>query len=349
MALNTNKRIFWAVQGAGLAPVGSTSYTKIRALQTIGMTTTFNLEQLFEIGQIALFDNIENLPSVEVTLEKVLDGSPLTYHLATSNATSASLFARTDKSSMFTISVFADSSNSASGTPNAQVTCSGMFVNSLNYTFPVDSRASESVTLTGNVKTWASGSFTFQGSIFDNTDGPQSGIIRRQHVLFGAGSGMSLLPSWSGGGIPGISHEGYNIESNGKYAASVQNITISADMGREDLLELGRKNPFFKFIPGAVEVTTEIEVLTTDGDLVDSTANGTYNGNDLLNKQIVVQLSDGSTFNMGKKNKLTNVQYGGADAGQGNATCTYSYSTYNDLTITHPLDPAGLTQTVTIP
>ena len=349
MALNVNKRIFWACQGAGIAALGSTSYTKIKALQSVGMTTTFNLEQLFEIGQISLFDNIENVPSVEVTLEKVLDGSPLIYHLATQATTLPTLFARTDKSCMFAISIFDDKSSSAAGTPNTQVTSSGMFVNSLSYAFPVDGNATESVTLTGNFKSWISGTFTFTGSIFDNTDSPTSGVIRRQHINFGSGSTATLLPSYSGGGIPGITHEGYNIDNSGKYSVSVQNITVSTDLGREDLLELGRKNPFFKFIPGAVEVTTEIEVLSTDGDLINSTSTGQYNGNDLLNKQIVIRTADGLVINCGKKNKLSNVSYGGADAGQGNGTCTYSYSTYNDLTITHPLDPASQTQSITIP
>lgn len=348
MPINTNKRIFWAVQAAGLAADGATSYTRIKGLQTVGMTTNFNLEQLFEIGQLALYDNIENIPVVEATLEKVLDGGPLVYHLATQGATNGALFARTDRRSTLAIGMFPDVQNSASGTYNALVTCSGMFVNSLNYTIPVEGNATESVTLTGNLKTWAT-SGTFTGVTFSNNDSPDSGILRRQHVLFGSGATASLLPAFAtgGGGIPGTTGaSGYNIDNNGKFGASIQTITISTDLGREDIYELGRRNPFFKFIPGAVEVTTEFEVLTTDGDFVSATANGQFATGDLQDKRIVIRLADGTIFNMGTKNKLTSVSYGGADAGQGNGTCTYSYSTYNDLVITHPSDPAGITQVI---
>ena len=39
----------------------------------------FNLEQAFELGQIQIYENIEGLHEVEVTMEKVLDGYPLLY------------------------------------------------------------------------------------------------------------------------------------------------------------------------------------------------------------------------------------------------------------------------------
>ena len=41
---------------------------------------------------------------------------------------------------------------------------------------------------------------------------------------------------------------------------------------------------------------------------------------------------------LGNKNKLSSVTYGGGDAGGGNATVTYSYSTFNDFTVVHWAD-----------
>ena len=38
-------------------------------------------------------------------------------------------------------------------------------------------------------------------------------------------------------------------------------------------------------------------------------------------------------INLGTKNKLSSVSYSGGDTGGGNATCTYSYSTFNDLKV----------------
>lgn len=353
MPLQTNKRIYWAIQAAALVANGVTTATtdeRVRALQSLGMTLGFNLEQVFEIGQSSLYDNIENLPNVEVTMEKALDGSKLIYHMATPTSSSSALLARTDTPCTLMVSIFPDTATSASGTPNTQVTCSGLYVNSLSYSFPVDGNATESVNFVGNFRTWKSGTFDFSG-YFLNTDGPESGMIRRQHVKMGSGLDTSLLPSWSGGGIPGIDHDGRNKEITAggvtRFKAPVQSITVSTDLGREDLSELGRKNPFFKYIPNAVEVTTEIETLSTDGDLVQSTSSGQFPGEkDLLDKRIVLRLADGTILNMGTKNKLTNVTHAGGEAGGSNVLTTYTYSNFNDLVITHPLDPAGLTQVI---
>ena len=36
--------------------------------------------------------------------------------------------------------------------------------------------------------------------------------------------------------------------------------------------------------------------------------------------------------------RLSSVSFGGGDAGGGNATVTYSYTTFNDFTVLHPSD-----------
>ena len=41
----------------------------------------------------------------------------------------------------------------------------------------------------------------------------------------------------------------------------------------------------------------------------------------------------GYGFDLGKKNRLSSVSYGGGDAGGGNATCTYSYTNFNELDV----------------
>jgi hypothetical protein len=68
---------------------------------------------------------------------------------------------------------------------------------------------------------------------------------------------------------------------------------------------------------------------------------GTANvGNNTSQEPIMIRLHDGTVFDLGTKNRLSSVNYTGADAGGGNGSMTYSYSTYNDLYVTHPLDPA---------
>ena len=64
-----NNRIFYACQAVGLKPMGNPTgdYKVAHGVQSVGITTNFNLEQAFELGQIQIYENIEGLPDVEVT------------------------------------------------------------------------------------------------------------------------------------------------------------------------------------------------------------------------------------------------------------------------------------------
>lgn len=350
----TNNRIFWAIQAVGIAPLGSESYTAVHGLQSVGITTSFNLEQIFEIGQISIYENIEDIPDVEVTLEKVIDGYPLIYHLCTRGYEADTLTGRSNRRSSVALSIFGDVQDSASGVPITQVTCSGMYVSSLSYTFPVEGSCTEAVTLVGNNKVWDnSAPHTFTGTIFDNTDVPLAlssgtgGVQRRENVVFVPPaadvsldvngqvitSAATILPP----DIESISSSGTNFpDADGDHAAHIQNITVSSDFGRDNLTELGQRGPYFRFINFPTEVTCEIEVISIRGDQVDALENAASN---LTNRSIRIYLEEGLFINLGTSNKLANVTYGGADAGGGNATVTYSYTTFNDFTVTHPQDP----------
>jgi hypothetical protein len=351
-----NKRIFFAVQEVGIAPVGTTgagSFTaahSIKALQSVGITTNFNLEQLFEMGQIEIYQNIENLPDIEVTLEKCLDGSPLIYHLATPTATSPTLNGRSNVKSTVALAIFSDNQDSASGAAISEVIMSGMFVSSLNYNFNQDGNFTESVTLVGNNKIWHSGAgATFYPGRFNNTGAPPAteGVNRRQHFLFGSGATSTKLPAGVGG-VDGIDTTGYNLKdpTTDDYGAHVQSIRVSCNMGRDNLHELGRKGPFHRYVPFPVEVRCEIEVLSTRGDMVEATEVGVLgNGNNLGDKTIDIYTTEGTRVYLGTKCKLSNVTHGNANAGNrgGNATNTYTYTAFSTMTVTHPADPAGLT------
>ena len=90
---SANDRIFYACQAVGFRVHGSaeseaggalTPQQMAHGVQSVGITTNFNLEQAFELGQIEIYENIEGTPDVECTMEKVLDGYPLLYHMASS-------------------------------------------------------------------------------------------------------------------------------------------------------------------------------------------------------------------------------------------------------------------------
>lgn len=334
-----NKRVFYAVQQAGFSKCGENIYTSIHGLQSIGINTRFNLEQVFEMGQISIYAQIENIPDIEVTAEKVIDGYPLLYHLATKGATSPSLSGRSNIKSTLGLSIYSDVQDSASGTPLAQCTMSGVYVSALNYDLNVGGFARESLTLVGNNKVWNN---TFTATAFTNADSPVSGPARRENVVFGetSTSGVSRLPQ----DIPGISSSGYNPYSTTtqEFGSHIQSIKVSTNLGRDQLFELGRRGPYHRYVTFPVEVKTDIETNASEkGDNVSALEEAT---NNLTDRKIYIKLTDGLVLDMGTKNKLSSVTYGGANAAVngGNATVTYSYTNFNDLTVTAPYDPSGL-------
>jgi hypothetical protein len=347
-----NKRIHYGVEQVCIEKLGVVACaTEVHGLQSVGIDTKFNLEQIFEIGQLEIYENIENLPDISVTLEKVLDGYPLMYHLATNPSTSATLSGRSNTKCELALAIFTDTQDTASGTPLTICFMSGLFCSSLSYTFPVEGSFTESVTLVGNNKTWATNNpvgLTCAGQ-FNNTDvpaalgGSSGGVQRREDLIFdSAVTNYTLLPP----DVDGISSSGTNNrDSNGDFSAHIQSIKVSTDLGRTNMFELGRRAPYHRYVEFPVEVKCDIEVMSTRGDLVEATENGVQSdGSNLLHRTIRIKTREGTLLDLGTKNKLSSTNYGGANANAkgGNATTTYSFSNFNSLTVTHPMDPSGL-------
>ena len=154
--------------------------------------------------------------------------------------------------------------------------------------------------------------------------------------------------------IHGITSSGTNEkDANGNFGAHINNITISADLGREQILELGRKAPYHRYATFPIEVTCEVECTAVSGDMISATEEGILSGlgaganncagdsGNLSNATIRIATCEGTRIYLGKKNKLASVNYGGGDAGGGNATVTYTYSTFNDFTVMHEYDVDG--------
>ena len=339
-----NNRVFYACQAVVIGDTGSQNSRTIHGVQSVGITTNFNLEQAFELGQIQIYENIEGLPDVEVTLEKVLDGHPLIYHAATPGATVNTLVNRSKLRCNVGLGIYPDDQDAVTGAAPAEVFMSGMYLSSISYTIPADGNATESVTLVGNDKSWNTNNPSLvtaaraleipEDGDGKGTDAPfsGSGVVRRENVdltntilpaaIFGAqgsAAGNALL-----GGVP---------------AVHIQNFTCSTDLAREDILELGRKAPYYRSPNFPVEVTSEFEVIAVSGDYVSCEEGADANTSE---ETIKVVLLNGTTFDLGTKNRLSSGTYGGGDAAGGNATITYSYSTFNDLTFSSSNDPAGL-------
>ena len=379
-----NKRIYFANQQVAIRgdEEGSENFETpdaLHGIQSIGMSTNFNLSQVFELGQLPIYENIEDIPDVEVTMTKVLDGYPLIYHRATKDSTSTgpTLVNRSNSKCIFGLGIWPDTSDAAVGNATSVVECSGMYPSSISYNFPVDDNFTEDVTLVGNNKIWAyqpafygtthpvgpsvSGINPVMAGAFSLTsdDSPTGNNIvnRRPHLLFAyvttsgvdvngmvADPDATILPPE----VYGISLSGTNDETASVYGASIQRISVSVDLGREQINELGRRGPYARIVTFPVEVTTEIEAISKSGDFVSATEDGTYTtGTDvcsntagnLQNNTIRIATCDGTRIYCGSKNKLASVNYGGGDAGGGNATNTYTYSSFNVMTVIHPNDP----------
>lgn len=399
-----NNRIFYACQAVALEPLydnnGTLSKSNpnghsngllvLHGVQSVGVNTTFNLEQAFELGQIHIYENIENVPDVEVTLEKVLDGYPLMYHVASHGVASdttigtnskSSLVARSKQRTNVYLGIFPETVENIGdtvGSAAVELQMSGMYISSIGYTLPTDGNCTESLTLVGNHKSWNTTNSNFTINVAKQLDAPKKnnegrtnlidkpknmqasnyygGIQRRENVDMEA----SIMPACIYGvkktASNSVASKGNNWDASKKAPiAHIQSCSMKVDLNRESVQELGRKSPYYRFANFPVEVTCEFEVISSSGDWINAYEEGytdptngfpvntEFYGNNTAEETIMIKLHDGTVFDLGAKNRLSSVNYTGGDAGGGSATMTYSFSTYNALTVTHPQDPAGAT------
>ena len=372
-----------------------------RGLQSVAMSTNFNRETVFQLGQVELYEYSERQPDIEVTLEKVIDGTkPLWFMLTDPNFTDLvgkTAFYRSD----IILNIYSDTQFRAdTSAPLSTVVASGMYLSTVTYTFPIDGAVTESITLVGNDKRWANFDSSVVGEEVstyppvltppDNETpvGVPSGVFGHESLggvqeLAGGDGGFGILVVGSGvqrreevdirrsvlpSDIPGIpiatgsgvtteqlEEQGYMsvacsgaVDSAGNPLTQLvvnantadviehlQTITVTADIGRDDIFELGSKRPFTKYVTFPVEVTTAIEVVTSQGDLVDATSEVDCGPDQTANNTIIIRTCDGMQVDLGDSNVLTTIDVGGGEAGGDNMTVTYNFSSFNVLNISH--------------
>ena len=83
-----SKRTYWAITALGIGPEGggaAASGPKVKeakylnGVQSVGISTNFNLEQVFQLGQLEIYQDVEEVPDIEITIEKVLDDNKTAY------------------------------------------------------------------------------------------------------------------------------------------------------------------------------------------------------------------------------------------------------------------------------
>jgi hypothetical protein len=343
-----NNRIFYASQALNLRGQNTDgtsfgTWYSPKGVQSVGMTTNFNIDQVFQLGQIELYDQVEAVPEIEVTLNKVLDGTVPLYLLCMCGATSPSTASGKEMVNLANnrvnvrLGIFNDTLSTATGAPSFYVDASGMYLSRFTYTIPVDGNATEDITLVGNNKYWGASGLGTPGTSSANfgyasATGASPSTIRRYSFNYAGSS----LPT----GVGGI-----RIPSGRSNARPyVQSVTVSSDLGREAIYEIGRMAPYYRYVRFPVEVTSEFQVIASDGDYIDASDFSNVTGcgasyKNLSEQNIVIQVcgsggSDTLTFDLGTKNKLTSVNYTGGDTGGGNASLTYSFRTFNKFVMT---------------
>lgn len=347
-----NKRVFYAIQYAGVAPLGSATYTSIRGLQNFTCNTTFNLQQIFEFGQSAIYENVEGIPNIEGTLSKVLDGFAPIYTLATQAAGGPGLLARANcNACQLAMSIFSDQQLACSGTAINSVIMSGMYVSQVAYRITVDGPATEEVSMVGNNKLWTASAPTINdtaggaGSIVTDDDSPlaitgSGGVNMKED--FRLGDGMSRLPTE----MPGVGTSGWIIAGgDGVYPVHLRSFSATANLNREDIFELGRKGNYYRYVRIPAEVTSEIGIISISGDMISAMEEGTYavggtcGRYNLLDQTIYIRMCEGLQIDLGTKNKLQSVNWNGGGVDGANQELVYTYRNFNDFIVYHPQDP----------
>jgi hypothetical protein len=344
-----NKRLYYATYGAGIARNStslSTGWIPVSGLQSVGINTTFNMDEVFQLGQLDVFDNPENMPQIECTMEQVLCGSTLLPMLATQGANTGTLVGRFSNETCNIAVGFWSDTTDIIGTgagyntaPSGTCIMSGMYVSSITVNMPVDGNMTNSVSFVGNNKLWVYGTGTAG-------QGPATGYYP---VGFGAsidGTGIrrrfsfnptgSILPR-SVAGVRPIAAFNATLPASGQcatgedggYLPRIQSIQITTDFGRPEIFQLGKRSPYCRYIDFPVEVKTTIEIIDRGGDRIQALDSQT----NLTNEPIIIGLEDNTIFDLGLKNKLTSISNSGGDTGKGNRTTTYNYTNYNSLYI----------------
>ena len=310
-----NKRIFYASHGVSI------DTETVSGAQSVAINTSFNLEQVFQLGRLAIYDNFPTDPELDITINKALDGRKLMFNMY-AGQNSSSLVESSNETSDIVLMVGDDTADFINvGT--SSITMTGCYLSSLNYTFPIDGNFTEELTFVGSHK--ASG-----GSVTAPVEDPVDRVVRRQNFRLHGQDG-TILPS----------------EIRGKCLNSA---SISADLGREKMFCLGEYSPFHRYVNFPLEITVSFDV-NQDGNAGTALVGPDFDVEDIgqceagtiVDKQPIL-LNICSTedvpniaysFDLGSGCALQSVSYSGGDTGGGNVTETYTYITYNDLTITY--------------
>jgi len=281
-------RIYYAVQavqmqgvngpGVDASPEAVGTYRSVFGVQSVGVSTNFNLENVFQLGEFDTYDVLDDNPEIEVTLNKIIDYTDPLYKLACGgngySTTGKNVLELASRRCNVKLLVGSDIDNqNVTGAMPFYVKMTGMFLSSVTYTFATDGNFTEEVTLVGNNKVWYNtadgiGNNTLTGEQIHPEPGTTTafnnlratGVARRWNLDLETSVLPSGTTSWDGGIV--MPHDGSKF-----VVPHITSLTVSCDLGREPLFQLGSRNPYTRFVNVPLEVTSEFEVIATEHDV----------------------------------------------------------------------------------
>lgn len=341
------ERVFYACQAISVnSSSAETTLPKYLAgIQTASLTSNSDFVQINQFGMIDVLQNLENNTTVECTIESaVLNNRRSLFDIFGKYAQSANhmYFSVYPDITGIETNPYVDSTASVPQT----ILLDAPYITSFSFNLSTDGFATESVTLSTNsirakdgVDLGAANTNGISTRYFQG-----SGFLRSDAYLRVSGHAAPWTDTSSG-------FDSNTKWSTGVYYDKLQSVSISLDVGREDLFKLGQKAPYYKAAQFPLETTLEYVIADNYADgggmpSIDPVRLGANSGvYDMYGFKLHLfsnKHETDPTIEYRMENAvLTSQAKSGGDVGGGVSTTTYSFSSYALLDITYPAGNPG--------
>lgn len=347
-------RIFYANQGLYCKPTADAgAYEFVRGVQSADDSYDHPEEPVNHWGMVGAYEIADGISTVTFNCSKVLDGCIPIGLLSTEGSASAGLTSRSEKSCVMAVGIYPSDLDYISGTPTRVIEYSGLQMTNWSFEFNVDGPFTETMSFEGNYAEWSLGSAPKYGTFPTNPTSSglsepcaltacSGGVQFRENLRF-TGTYPTLLPTY----IPGVTSSGTVTYSGSCPSVPIQSVSVSVDLSREQVNQLGCKNAFARFPTFPVDVSTEITIFAQSGHTLQVTELGAYTvGCERTNapsSRLRFATDSGLTIDLGTKNKLTSVTQAFGDTGGTNGTYTLSFTNKSVMSVFHVNDPSNIT------
>lgn len=241
--------IYYAVQNLQVTPEPdpaascSLSGTGIcsQGMISAGFSTSAEYTPVFELGRLAMYDIVDGVTAVEVTVERYLGANGQTlWGTVTGNSLASAISVR-PKVDLVAVD---DTQLACPGapTPVAFLRATGLYITNFSVNYPLDGAATETMQFTGTHMDASAN--TFADAIKDGTS------------------------------LAAYSDDGSQVVTRVDLTGGYQSVTANVSIGREDLFQFGSVAAFHKAPTFPVESTMTFESLAVGGTAGPAAAGG---------------------------------------------------------------------------